>query len=324
MLNKEIEILKQYNDLKEQLEVWGKYVDAQIVDLLKTSEIAQQIKIYPKCRLKDDKSFISKALWRGKNYIAPLIKIEDKIATRVVLLKSDEIEPCAKILLESSIWRAEISKPLKGGIEGKPKEFDYQSLHIVVKPNEDDKRFKKEDIEALTCEIQIRTLLQHAFAEISHDSTYKGPYKNDVEMIRSLSKSMALMEATDDYFIRIFEMMTSQTKTFACYISELTRIYSLYKTTYKKEDLDVELTDLIFSLLVLKNVEIGDLEELCIKNEETIKDAVENNNELIFQQPIILLVYHYIVNSPEFIKQNWPLSQETLQSTFNGFGYSLI
>ena len=62
----------------------------------------------------------------------------------------------------------------------------------------------------LTCEIQIRTLLQHAFAEVSHDSTYKGPYKNDKGILRHLAKSMALMEATDDYFCNIFSLTSDE------------------------------------------------------------------------------------------------------------------
>ena len=84
-----------------------------------------------------------------------------------------------------------LTKDIDQEIEDKPNIFDYQSSHIVVRPLESDNNFSTELINSLTCEIQIRTLLQHAFAEVSHDSTYKGPYKNDKEILRRLAKAMA-------------------------------------------------------------------------------------------------------------------------------------
>jgi len=322
MLDVELEILQKFDDLKSQLKQWGNIVDKTILEILTSASLIHEIKIYPKNRLKDDKGFLSKALWRNKNYEDPLLKMEDKVGTRIVLLKSDDIVPVATALLNYKGWDSKITKDLKGIIEGKPKEFNYQSFHIVVWPNSS-KEFQKEIYPLLTCEIQIRTLLQHAFAEISHDSTYKGPYKNDADIIRALSKSMALMEATDDYFLHIFKMMTDITRKFNCYINELTTLFKRFKPDYKKEDFDFQLTEILFELLAAKDIPIDAVEELTVKNKSEIEEALANNKTLLFQQPIVLLIYYYLHNHRDFIKAKWPLSNETLKETFQGFGYSL-
>lgn len=322
MLELEKDLLRKFDNLKKFLEVWGKFVDVKIIELLKENSFTHEIKIYPSYRMKDDKSFLSKALWRGKPYENPLQEIEDKIGTRIVLLKTEDIAPVSEVLLQYSGWRSKITKNLKDPIEGKPREFDYQSFHIVVWPLESDERFEDAETSLLTCEIQIRTLLQHAFAEISHDSTYKGPYRNDTEIIRTLSKSMALMEATDDYFVHIFKMMTDSTKKFKCYIDELTDLFRKYNPAYDKRDLDIELTDILFGLLVKKDVSIIDVTELTKKETEKIAEALSENKTVLFQQPIVLLIYYYIIKHRKFFKENWPLSQESLKETLKGFGYS--
>jgi putative GTP pyrophosphokinase len=315
-------VLDQFNELKEHLKKWGDFVDKEIVKLLTENSLNGEIKIFPDFRLKTDRSFLSKALWRDKNYKNPVLEIEDKVGTRVVLLKSSDIEPVAKVFLNGKNWLCKVTKNLKESIEGQPTQFHYQSMHVVVSPIKENNIFDEKLMLLLTCEIQIRTLLQHAFAEISHDSTYKGPYKNDVDIIRSLSKSMALMEATDDYFIHIFELMADITRKFRGYINELTKLYVKFNPDYDKKDLDIPLTDTLFELLSKKDIPVSDIEELTKKKNDDIRDAIENRQSHLFGQPVSLLVYYYLFNYPAFLKDNWPLSNEARKLAFEGFGYN--
>src|SRR5690606_13413889 len=203
------------------------------------------VKIFPSHRIKEEISFLSKALYRRKLYNDPFVDIEDKVGTRIVVLKSNDIEIVSNKIMKCNKWQAKITKDIQQEIEDKPHIFDYQSLHIVVWPSEDDPLFEKEIKSHLTCEIQIRTLLQHAFAEVSHDSTYKGPYKNDKGILRHLSKSMALMEATDDYFCNIFELMSDEKRYYTQYLKEIIELYTSFNT-FDRQDLDYFVTDSIF------------------------------------------------------------------------------
>ena len=219
-------------------------------------------------------------------------------------------------------WNTKISKDLKGELEDQPRNFDYQSLHIIVWPKDNYTSFAG-DKKMLSCEIQIRTLLQHAFAEVSHDSTYKGPYKNDAEIIRHLAKSMALMEATDDYFTRIFALMADEKREFSVYIKELTRVYREFDPAFEDKQLNFDLTERVFELLMLEKVNINDLEAFIERYKVDLKRVIKPQNGLILQQPISILLGYYIVNKQEFLKRNWPLNKGSLIQLYRSFNISL-
>lgn len=278
------------------------------------------IKILPQFRIKDDKSYLYKSLYRKKNYSNPVQDIEDKIGTRIVVLKSDDIKIVQTRILEASFWKAKQTKNIDQEIEDQPNIFNYQSSHIVVQPLLSYENFTPDLINCLTCEIQIRTLLQHAFAEISHDSTYKGPYKNDKVILRKLAKAMALMEATDDYFCNIFNMMSDEKRHFSLYLNELTKIYKQFNNDYDKTESNFFITENIFSLLDIINVPIQDIEAFCTKYKEVLNKHIQAKNGLLFQQPSIILALYYFYNNRTFLKDNWPLSDEALKSLFKVTG----
>ncbi|TOO37902.1 (p)ppGpp synthetase, partial [Vibrio parahaemolyticus] len=73
-------------------------------------------------------------------------------------------------------------------------------MHYVVRARVD-LQVKGLMIKAGTpCEIQVRTLLQHAYAELTHDAVYKAKTVVEPEVHRTVAKSMALIETTDDFF----------------------------------------------------------------------------------------------------------------------------
>lgn len=322
MNNIEKEILEKYLSYKPFLNLWGKKVDDELNNISKLIDDPKAIQIKASYRLKDDTSFLSKAIYREKKYSDPFLEIEDKIGTRIVVLKSTDILVLKKLILANSNWNAKVSKDIEQEIFYGPKLFDYQSLHIIVNPKSSDLEFHNCDLDILKCEIQVRTLLQHSFAEISHDSVYKGPYKNDKEIIRHLSKSMALMEATDDYFIEIFKLMTDEKRKYKLVLDHLTSIFKEIRTDFINEYIDHSITDYIFELLDNEWVEIEDLDSFMRENSSEMSDVILSKNQLIFQQPIIILVAYYLFNHPTLIKEKWPLDESILKSIFLAFGIS--
>lgn len=311
---------EKFLSMQDDLRTWGAEVDKTIMHVLKPLNDENKVKIKPHFRIKEEWSFISKCLYRNKNYNDPLIDVEDKIGTRVVLLKSSDVYESAQLLLSHSSWSIKTTKNLKELIEDKPKEFDYQSVHLVVWPSAQGDF--KSDLNSLTCEIQIRTLLQHAFAEISHDSTYKGPYKNDKEIIRHLSKSIALMEVTDDYFLDIFGMISDESRKFSNFHKELMKLYIQFDVSFDANKRDIELVDLIFKLLNKQDVPFNKIEEFASKQKQILSEAISSSKLHLFSQPVILLVAYYLFHHQTFLKTNWPLSADILKSTFNTFGIS--
>jgi len=84
------------------------------------------------------------------------------------------------------------------------RKFSYQSLHLIIslkKPREDLTDYLK--FKGLSCEIQIRTILQHAWAEIEHDLGYKNHINLPKSLNRRFGKLSALLELADDEFARL-------------------------------------------------------------------------------------------------------------------------
>ena len=85
-----------------------------------------------------------------------------------------------------------------------PDRFGYLSLHYVVKLPAarlrltEYKRFKD-----CCAEIQVRSILQHAWAEIEHDLGYKGKQAVPREIRRRFSRLAGLLEMADAEFVQI-------------------------------------------------------------------------------------------------------------------------
>lgn len=314
--------MSNYRGIQEHLNNWGKLVDQTILSILDSLIKDNRLKIPPSFRAKDETSFITKALYRKKPYKDPLLNIEDKIGTRVVMLTTADVSEVSALLMAYEQWVPKKDRDPFDAIKNRPDVFDYQSIHLVVKPLENNGIFPENVVNLLTCEIQIRTLLQHAYAEISHDSTYKGPHKNDREIQRKLAKSMALMEATDDYFCDIFKLMNDVKRKEQLYLDELSNRFLDVRPDFTKEQADTVLTKLVFELLADRDVSLTDLDRFLAKKQEEIVPYIQANQSLLFRQPVILLIAYFLYNQPNFLRNNWPLNHEAFLSVRNGFGYS--
>lgn len=315
----ENEILDGYQQLKDDLASWGRIVDKTINDTLIPLKQKNKIKIPPEFRLKDDKSYLNKALYRKKDYSNPLLDIEDKIGTRVVLTNTDDVYDAFNLLKSNVSWQLEITKNIRELIEEKPNQFDYQSIHLIVRPLVGSTEFDPSIIQLLSCEIQIRTLLQHAYAEVCHDTTYKGLYRNDLTIIRQLAKSMALMESVDDYFCNIFKLMDDEKREAKIYLEELYKLYKTINPQFILNDVDFEFTEDVFLFNELKKISIDEL-DCFIQKEKEIVELIKVADNYIFSQPTILLLAYYFVKHRGFLKDNWPFSENLLKIVYFKFG----
>lgn len=140
-------------------------------------------------RVKEPKSFVKKALTPKdgapleRKYTAPMSEIEDQVAGRVITFFKDDI-PLVCEQLESRFGPVEhtVKEPVE------PDEFGYESNHFVfvipqhLKPE----GWDLNDDMPTTFELQVRTLLMHAWAEPQHDLGYK-PSEIDRESKRELA-----------------------------------------------------------------------------------------------------------------------------------------
>lgn len=315
----ELKIIAEFNDLKADLTKWGAFVDDIIKEKVNDYNFGD-IQIGPKFRLKGDDSFIHKALHRQKGYENPLLNIEDKIGTRIIVLTTDVVDKLSKDLLSCNCWDIKCAKSKQDLYEDSPDRFGYQSIHYIVSPKADCGLFALDRLPLLTCEIQIRTLLQHAYAEVSHDNVYKGPYNNDASILRDLAKSMALMETADDFFCKISEKISHPDNPEAKLLSFLTTKYEEI-IAGSSAPVDMNLSQNVLSLLKKKVVRESQIEEFLI-NRKDIVDSIKSCKSSLCRQPIIILLAYLIENERYFLEETWDEDPQIIKSLKFSLGIS--
>ena len=126
-------------------------------------------------------------------------------------------EDCRKIsdIIESNFIIDESNSIVKGGEDDEDK-FGYNSRHYVVSLNAartnlpEFKRFR-----GLKAEIQIRTVLQHAWAAIDWRFRYKREKEAPKELRRRLYRISALLDAADDEFSYVSEKLNTIRESYA-------------------------------------------------------------------------------------------------------------
>jgi len=152
---------------------------------LKLSEIVPNSIHSIKFRVKDFTSFYEKISRKG--YDNPFVQCTDIVGSRVILLFKSQIdELLAKIDGEFKILE-QVRK------HENVDTFSYGSIHLICKLKKPKKNLD------FCFEIQIRTILQEAWAEIEHYLNYKH-IGVDGQQLRKINALSALMEIADEQF----------------------------------------------------------------------------------------------------------------------------
>jgi ppGpp synthetase/RelA/SpoT-type nucleotidyltranferase len=203
----ETEFLDRWRKESPAYTAWGKFVAQKLCVALGQSvspvSLEAFLKLPVKPRTKEDDSLLQKAFYRNKSYRDPYTEIEDKVGLRFVVLLASDVQRIQETILRIDDWIAEKARDYVEEQLARPYEFDYQSVHYVLR-SRILFTFEETEIPAdLPCEVQVRTLLQHAYSELTHDTIYKPNVQATPALKRAAAKSMALIEATSDYFTAV-------------------------------------------------------------------------------------------------------------------------
>lgn len=96
-------------------------------------------------------------------------------------------------------------------------EFGYESIHFLVEIPEEFKTKKNTIPENLVCEIQVRTILQDAWAEVEHELVYKSEFSPfDLPLRRKLASLNASLSLSDIIFQEIRDYQNKLNKELDC------------------------------------------------------------------------------------------------------------
>ncbi|MCX7571592.1 (p)ppGpp synthetase [Tumebacillus sp. DT12] len=157
-------------------------------------------------RAKDPGSLQGKLNSANGKY-SSLRQITDLAALRIITYYNDEVDAIAEIMEQEFEIDSDNSVDKRKTLD--PDRFGYLSLHYVGQlPAKRLELTEYARFEGLKFEIQIRSILQHTWAEIEHDMGYKSEHAVPKDIRRSFSRLAGLLELADIEFARIREQLT--------------------------------------------------------------------------------------------------------------------
>lgn len=219
-----------------------------------------------------EKNSLKKKIEKKQGKYHDLKDITDIVGIRVITYFNDDVDKMAQVI--ESEFKVDREHSVDKRVMD-PDRFGYSSLHYVVEFNTERlKLIEYKDFRGIKFEIQIRSILQHAWAEIEHDLGYKSKIEVPKEISRDFSRIAGLLEIADNEFIRIKKYLKNYTQKIESKIEK-----NLLEIPIDK----VTLNEYIEKSTTIKNIikEIGDNigeNEIVVVGEE----AVFNLQPLVF------------------------------------------
>jgi putative GTP pyrophosphokinase len=197
-MNSEEKILNEYVNDKPTYDALEKMTNGLLTALISNAGLVTHI---ISSRVKAEDSLKNKIRKPEKNY-KYLSDFTDIVGIRITTYFQDDVDRISDIINREFIVDQANSIDKRKALE--PDRFGYMSLHLVVQYS--DERIKLpeyEHIKGIKFEIQIRTILQHAWAEIEHDIGYKSDDEVPAILKRKFSRLSGLLELADEEFLAI-------------------------------------------------------------------------------------------------------------------------
>jgi putative GTP pyrophosphokinase len=125
-----------------------------------------------------------------------LEEITDLAGVRIVYLYSDDFERIREIISKDFEVIETVDKLSEQGVD----KFGYVAVHFIVHLGEKSSGARYDDLKSLKCEIQVRTVLQDAWAIINHHLMYKQEQDVPNPLLRKVNSLAGLLEAADYQF----------------------------------------------------------------------------------------------------------------------------
>lgn len=129
-------------------------------------------------------------------------QLQDLIGLRTVFLYKRDLKLIENIIQKTFV----VKKRYDTSDRLAENQFGYSSIHFVIQfPKEWLKVPSLSEFGGFSAEIQIRTLAQHIWSEVSHELQYKTKEDVPLNLIRPIYRTSALLETVDLEFERLLQ-----------------------------------------------------------------------------------------------------------------------
>jgi len=189
------------NEYREKLPVYEK-MKGVVLDLLRTCLKEKDILVSGlEARVKTEQSLAGKLEMKGYKYHT-LEDVTDVVGARIITFYSDEVDIISALVekLFDVDWDNSVDKRKMLEID----RFGYLSLHYVCRiPETLYNDPETPQINQIPFELQMRSTLQHVWANMYHDIGYKSDVEIPIEYQRNMTRLAGMLELADEQFNRI-------------------------------------------------------------------------------------------------------------------------
>ena len=315
-MNKE-KIINRWEEEISQYRAWGEFIKqyvAQKILEMKGVLIEDFLESF-RIRTKNPDSLYEKIVDKGKRYE----DVRDKVGIRFIVFGEKDIDVIDNaIKAGSDMWECEQKRHVQDQRTDKPEWFRYVGHHYIIKNK---KKLPFEDVDIppnIVCEVQVRTIFQHAAECFSHHYEYKKGYRT-LEFKREIAKMRALVEVVDEWSAEVATKIGDMDDPWSyayCQLEEYYRENVCRSIAYVKPAMDI-----------LRSSDADEFQDLRQKIEnfckdrrciiETIRDRSKHHR--LFRSPVILLIY-LKVNSLTYPSNISPFMTDSLKLVYGDLG----
>lgn len=201
--------ISEYQSKRPVYESFSTKLSNLIKELMNANDIKYHLIEY---RAKTVDSFEGKIRREGKNYREPISEISDLCGCRIINYYTSDIVLTCDVLKSEFNVIEEVLSHQQNKLDAD--RFGYLSVHYIIRLGENRKNLPEwRDYACLTAEVQVRTVIQHAWAVISHELQYKQEANIPSGLQRRLFRIAGLFELADEEFIGIRDQRLSIIKS---------------------------------------------------------------------------------------------------------------
>jgi GTP pyrophosphokinase len=214
----------------------------------------------------------------------------DLLGLRIITYFQDEVDAVAQLIAGEFAIDAENSVDKSAALD--PDRFGYKSIHYVAELSEARLALPENRLYAgIKFEIQIRSILQHAWAEIEHDLGYKAEAVPRA-VKRRFSALAAMLELADGVFVDLRQ--------------EVSRNQEAVRETIENGALSIEIDQDSLAAFVRQHKDLGRLDK-AIARAMNVPVQRQVDDEFIGRQAanLVALKFASIEELSDYLSKEW-------------------
>ncbi len=316
------EVRKRWLREKDDLDQFGAFVKTRITERLRSLGLWADIE----GRTKGIDSILKK-LFTKKHHTYDTLP--DLVGVRVVVRYRSEVQKVVRAVRESFDCAEVDDKSVRLAEDG----VGYLSVHTEARVKSDDEHAAAFPPANFRVEIQMRTLAQHLWSEMSHDTFYKTGEQNiSADLKRRIHLMAGLLEVADMEFARLGDEVSELPHMVEVgVLKKLESYYFQFTTERGNPDLSIEVIKLLLPLYNIDAAAVGSsVEDFIRARRETIdavfqeQNALPERRSIFFTQPEVLMLYERLDHDSLAVRECWIRSfpLEELERVALAFGIS--